>query len=118
VESSDGKYIYFRNRRSFWRLPAAGGEEEQAFVPEHDLMGGTTLQPTRQGMYYVEFERSAGEPVVSFYDYAGKKSSVVFQMKGGGWQGATFSVSPDGKYILFAKVDQSQTDLRVIENFR
>ena len=119
VESVDGKYIYFRNGRSFYRVPVAGGNEERAIVPEHELMWITTLQPTKQGMYYIEFERSAGEPVVSFFDYAEKKSAVVFHVKRGGWRdGATFSVSPDGKFILYARVDQSQTNLEVVENFR
>jgi hypothetical protein len=70
-------------------------------------------------MYYIEFERSASEPVVSFFDYGEKKSSVVFHVKHGGWRdGATFSISPDGKYILYARVDQSQTNFEVVENFR
>jgi Tol biopolymer transport system component len=86
VESADGKFVYFRHRRTLWRLPLEGGEEEQAIVPEHDLMGGTTLEATRNGIYYLEFERSAGEPVVSFYNFAEKKSSVVFEMKNGSWQ--------------------------------
>jgi hypothetical protein len=96
-----------------------GGEEEQAIVPEHDLMWSTTLQPAKGGMYYIEFERSAGEPVVSFFDFAGKKSTVVFHLTHGGRrEGATFSVSPDGKYMLYARVDQSQTNFVVLENFR
>jgi Tol biopolymer transport system component len=119
VESADGKYVYFRDGRAFRRIPVGGGEEEQAIVPEHDLMWSTTLQPAKGGMYYIEFERSAGEPVVSFFDFAGKKSTVVFHLTHGGRrEGATFSVSPDGKYMLYARVDQSQTNFVVLENFR
>ena len=119
VESADGKYIYFRSRRGIWRIPAAGGDEEEAFVPDHDMWGPTTMQPAKKGVYYTEFERSARSMVVSFYDFATKKSSIVFRLKNADWgDGAAFSVSPDGKYILYARVDQSQTNLMLVENFR
>ena len=119
VESADGKYIYFRSRRGIWRIPAAGGDEEEAFVPDHDMWGPTTMQPAKKGVYYTEFERSARSMVVSFYDFATKKSSIVFRMKNADWgNGAAFSVSPDGKSILYARVDQSQTNLMLVENFR
>ncbi len=119
VESADGKYIYYRSRRGIWRIPAAGGEEEEAFVPDHDMWGPTTMQPAKKGVYYTEFERSARSMVVSFYDFATKKSAIVFRMKNADWgNGAAFSVSPDGKSILYARVDQSQTNLMLVENFR
>jgi Tol biopolymer transport system component len=118
-ESADGKYVYFRSRGGIWRIPAAGGEEEEAFVPEHDMWGPTTMQPAKKGVYYTEFERSARSMVVSFYDFATKKSSIVFRLKNADWgNGASFSVSPDGKSILYARVDQSQTNLMLVENFR
>ena len=119
VESADGKSIYYRSRRGIWRIPTAGGDEEEAFVPEHDMWGPTMMQPAKKGVYYTEFERSARSMVVSFYDFATKKSSIVFRMKNADWgNGAAFSVSPDGKYILYARVDQSQTNLMLVENFR
>ena len=119
IESADGKYVYFRSRRGIWRVPTAGGEEEEAFVPEHDMWGPSNMQPTKKGVYYTEFERSGRMMVVSFYDFGTRKSSIVFRMRNADWgSGAGFSVSPDGKYILYARVDQSQTNLMLVENFR
>src|ERR1051325_9890817 len=87
---------------SFWRVPVAGGEEEEFIQPDHDLLWATTIQPTRKGVYYLEFERSKRAMVVSFYDLATRKTDTVFRLKNGNLgNGLGFSVSPDGKYILY-----------------
>jgi Tol biopolymer transport system component len=120
IESADGKYVIFRARRSFWRVPAEGGEEEEFIVPDHDLMWSTTVQPVKKGVYFLEWERSARGMAISFYDYASKKSTVVMRMRGFdmGSGSTAFSVAPDGKYILYPKVDRSQTNLILVDNFK
>jgi Tol biopolymer transport system component len=115
-ESADGKYLYYRNRRGIWRVPVEGGEGEEAFVPEHDLMWGG-LMPTAKGVYYLEFARSGRAPQIAFYDFATKKSQPVIRFKNiNGFDG--YSISPDGKYVLYSKVDQNETNLELVENFK
>jgi len=117
-ESADGHYVYYRNRRTIWRASAEGGAEEQAIVPEHDMGWATSIQPTTKGVYYLEFARGTRSLVVSFYDFATRASQVVFRMTNADLPTATFSVSPDGKYILYPRADQSQGNLMLVENFR
>jgi len=120
-ESADGKYLYYRNRRSIWRVPVKGGEGEEAIVPDYDLGPSTTIQPTPKGVYYSEFQRSARAQLISFYDFATRKSTPVFQLETGNFffnSGHVFSISPDGRHILYSRVDQTQTDLILVENFR
>jgi Tol biopolymer transport system component len=117
-ESVDGKYVYYRNRRTIWRVPAEGGAEEEAIVPEHDMLW-VVIEPTKKGVYYLEFARGARTMEVSFYDFATRRNEVAFRMKDADFfQAMSFSVSPDGKYILYPRVDQSQTNLMLVENFR
>jgi Tol biopolymer transport system component len=118
VESLDGKFVYYRFRRGIWRVPAAGGAEEMAFQPDFGFFGGS-LQPAPKGIYYQEFDRGDRAMLVSFFDYAARKSSVAFRVRVTDFSvPVSFAVSPDGKHILYPMVDQSQTNLKLVENFK
>jgi len=115
-ESVDGKYIYYQNRRALWRAPSDGGEGEEVFVPEHDLGWGGGLQPTAKGIFYLEFARGGRSVMIAFYDFATAKSQPVVRFKNTRFDG--FSISPDGRTVLFSKVDRNETNLQMVENFR
>jgi len=119
LESVDGKWLYFRDRRALRRIPSSGGEDEEVFATDRPAFGWLTMELTKKGLYYDEYERSSNSMVVSFYDFAEKSSKVVFRLKKfNGGRGASFSVAPDGKSILYGRVDQSQTNVMLIDNFR
>ena len=93
-----------------------GGKEEEFIVPDRDLLY-SPMQVDAKGLYYSEFDRSARGVSVIFYDFAAKKSRQLLLVRNGDF-GDGFSVSPDGKQILYTKTDRSQTNLMLIENFR
>ena len=118
AESTDGKSVYFRWRGgSIWRVPTAGGEAEEAINAEGPLMGDP--QPVKGGIYYMVFERFDRSAAVLYHDFVSKKTTEAFRLPGRNF-GFTpvFSISPDGKFILFARVDQSQTNLMLVQNFK
>jgi Tol biopolymer transport system component len=114
-ESVDGKYVYYSFRRAIWRVPSGSGAEEEVATPEQFI---SSLQPVANGIYYMGWE---GRRRVSiwFYDFAAKRSAEVLRLNDAEIsREARFDVSPDGKYLLYPKIDRAETDLVLVENFR
>jgi Tol biopolymer transport system component len=121
VESPDGKFVYFRLRgTAIWRVPADGGREEPAVEADGPVVGDPIV--TANGIYYLtidrvnRFDRSI---LLAFYDFKTRQTSVAYHIRFRAF-GYTplFSVSPDGKYLLYARTDQSATNLMYVANFK
>jgi hypothetical protein len=67
-----------------------------------------------KGAYYID--RLGGEARLQYLDFATGKSSTVARNLGEVAAGLT--ASPDGKTILFTRVDSSVDDLMLVEKFR
>lgn len=118
TESADGKFLYFRMRgASVWRVPVTGGEAEAVFGADGPILGDP--QPAKNGIYYLTFDRFERSMAVLFYDFSTKKEMPVYRMRGRDFSfSGSFAVSPDEKSVLFSRVDQSQTNLMLVENFQ
>ncbi len=58
-------------------------------------------------------------PTVKFYSFTTKQTKDVARVgKGITWTDQGFSVSPDGKQLLYTHTDQAEYDLMLVENFR
>jgi eukaryotic-like serine/threonine-protein kinase len=111
-ESPDGSlyYLAFSIVSPVWRLPMSGGD------PVKVLEGVVCFNFTvlEKGAYYIN--RVGAETRLQYLDFATGKSATVAHNLGEISSGLT--VSPDGKTILFTRVDSSADDLMLVENFR
>jgi Tol biopolymer transport system component len=117
VESADGKWVYYHRGRAIWRVPSGGGEEEQFYHSENNLLW--SLVAAKQGLYFLEFDFRRRRAGVSLYDFPNHRAKQVLVMEGADLdRGRSFDVSPDGKCVVYPRVDQEETNLMVVEGFR
>ncbi|PYV33129.1 MAG: hypothetical protein DMG09_22900 [Acidobacteria bacterium] len=113
-ESPDGAYVYYTQNSAepsaLWRLPASGGQPAK-------VLEGVFLRAfvvLEKGIYYID--RPSGESRLQFFEFATGKSTTVARNLGDVGLGLT--TSPDGRTILYSRVDSSVDDLMLVENFR
>jgi Tol biopolymer transport system component/DNA-binding winged helix-turn-helix (wHTH) protein len=131
-ESVDGRYLYYTQNSnepsSLWRVPTAGGEAERVL----DGVNRRAFVPIETGIYYVEdigrspsegsfamgqgFLGQGGRARLRFFEFASATSKVVADL--GERLGLGLAASPDGRAIIFTRLDSPSSDLMMIENFR
>jgi eukaryotic-like serine/threonine-protein kinase len=117
-ESVDGKFVYYAKKDSagVWKVPVAGGEEIQV------LDGGweNLWALTEHGIYFAD-TNSSTVPVLKFYSFATRETDIFKEYSKDtrlGPGSTVFSVSPDGRWIIYTQLDQASSDLMLMENYR
>jgi serine/threonine protein kinase len=112
IESPDGS-IYYNSVSvvsPVWRLPASGGEP----IKVVDGVIWFNYSLIDNGMYYID--RLADDTRLQYLNFLSSKTTTVARNLG--QVSAGLAASPDGKTILFTRVDSSADDLMLVENFR
>jgi dipeptidyl aminopeptidase/acylaminoacyl peptidase len=116
-ESPDGKFVYYMkgwpSRCSIWRMPAGGGDETKVLEPVH--LGGH-FAIVEQGIYYFAPEDERGHSDINFYDFLTGKIRKIMTIEKPVYE--HIAISPDRRTILYTQIDETGSDLMLVENFR
>ncbi len=122
VESPDGQYVYYAKSNSLgglWRAKTEGGGEEPAV---ETLKAGywSYWSFGKDGIFYVDREdmdEGGARYPLRYFHLGTKKDTVVTYLAKRPFNSG-LSVSPDGKAFLYTQVDQSETDIMMVDGFR
>jgi serine/threonine protein kinase len=111
-ESPDGNYVYYTRYRTpeLWRVPIKGGEPVKVI----DKAAGYSIALFPDGIYYRQ--RLPAESILQFFDFATSRSRIITRNLGPILPGLT--VSPDRRTILYTRVDSTDADLMMVEDFK
>jgi Tol biopolymer transport system component len=113
-ESFDGEYLYYSRSAldpTIWRIPLKGGSEEQVlgvpkpFDPSHWAL-------VASGIYLIN---GNGDLLFFHFDKASVTQVFHDQRFLTDW---SMAISPDGREIAWAQIDDRAADLMLVENFR
>ena len=119
-ESPGGDLLYYTKGRGpggIWQIPVTGGEERQ--VPELlEAAHWRYWAVQDSGIYFVAPVASA-RPAIKFFSFATRRVTQLGALERHPVQGPSgLASSPDGRWLLYAQVDQSVSDLMLVEHFR
>jgi Tol biopolymer transport system component len=117
MESTDGKTLFYCHdlpEKGIWKVPVDGGKETQVAGPYSARLCG--LAVTAEGFYYTAAPDARKRHSIQFVSFStGTSRAVVVSDRPVGK--LALSVSPDGRFIIYAQSDQLGSDLMLIENF-
>ncbi len=111
-ETQDGRVLYFRDNR-LWSVPVGGGEETLVLD-----------KPVRFNQWclwndHIVYILDEPQPWIETVDMATGATARILELeKTSVFYRSSIAVSPDGRWILFARLDQAGSDLVLVENFR
>jgi Tol biopolymer transport system component/DNA-binding winged helix-turn-helix (wHTH) protein len=116
VESPDGRVLYYvrRGLPGLWTVPVEGGEE--SLVTEELRENLRNWIPTREGIYFIERDREASRSrfVLRLFRFDTRRIERVASLGAVRARESGCSVSHDGRWLILAGSDETETDLALL----
>ena len=113
LESRDGKMLYYVKRDGnggLWRMPVGGGQETEV-VPD---VYRVNYDVTDKGVYFTPHIGRDYTSSVEFLSFATGATTSIVKTKP---LDLGLGVSPDGRMLLYSQVDQTSSNIMLVENF-
>jgi Tol biopolymer transport system component len=113
-ESPDSSWLYFsKPAGGIWKMPLDGGEEK----PVLNRHTGRYWTLTRNGICFLDLSSTA-HPTINLLDFtSGRIRNLGTLDKPVDWGYSGLSVSADGKWIIYAQMDDLISQLMLVKNF-
>ncbi len=117
IEAPGGKFLYYAKGRrlpGIWRIPVEGGAETPV-LDYHQAGFWRAWAVTERGIYFATAENPS-RPLIEFFSFATGKVMQIATLEKPFFLG--ISVSPDARWLIYTQLDQSGSDIMLMENFR
>ena len=114
IESPDGRFVFYERVAPgrIWKCPSGGGSETEVT----SSVGFINFTLSDKGIYFIPRQGPDAAPVLQFLGFSDSAPKPVVAIDNPVSTGLT--VSPDGKFLLYVRVDQVGSDLMLVDRFR
>jgi Tol biopolymer transport system component/DNA-binding winged helix-turn-helix (wHTH) protein len=118
-ESRDGRFVYYTKweQRGIWRKPTEGGGPEMLVIDRGSPYHWGLFD---NGVCLMDVAAAAG-PVIDCLDFDTNRITTVSRLPKNthiNVEGPSFSVSPDGRSMLYVTGEREESDIMMVDNFR
>lgn len=122
IEAPDGRYFYYAkaaNVGGLWKVPVDGGQEEQVLPGLRSGYFAYWGFRKDGAIYWVDredIEQGGARYALRLFAPPTQKDTVLTYLTKRPFNSG-LSISPDGRWFLYTQVDQSETDIMMVDGF-
>jgi eukaryotic-like serine/threonine-protein kinase len=117
-ETEDGKWLYYAkgDAGAEIRVVPSNGGEDHAVAGMPAMTGMTDWALGKDGIFFLD--RRALQTTIKFFDLRTKQIRQVATLNKPAYAWGGLSLSPDGKWLAYSQVDDTPSDIMLVEHFQ